>query len=145
MRLSFGSRDSNWTVKCCTGLRSRGICAEQSEGLLSRSAATELIRSFQKICDNYPCVVAGVRTCDPALSFACVDHHDLAYKLLQMFCTLGIGDQLFKEPRQLRSIQAVYRGCFAGLFVSSRSDTWFILAWNASYKAWRSVGLKMFP
>ncbi|MCC5843888.1 MAG: LacI family DNA-binding transcriptional regulator [Verrucomicrobia bacterium] len=30
---------------------------------------------FQRICQSYPCVVTGVRTESPALSFSSVDHH----------------------------------------------------------------------
>ena len=38
---------------------------------------------------NMPCVVTGVRTREPALSFSCVDHHDLTVQAFAQALALG--------------------------------------------------------
>ena len=65
---------------------SRGICGALAVGMMCQSSLS--VRFF-KIWENYPCVVAGVRTCDPALSFACVDYHDLALQAVKNILRLG--------------------------------------------------------
>ncbi len=45
------------------------------------------------IWETLPCVVTGVRTCEPTLPFACVDHHHLALAALQRALDLG-----YKRP-----------------------------------------------
>lgn len=49
----------------------------------------ELPEAFKPICRTYPCVVTGVRTETPELSFSCVDHHLLMVHALQQVKTLG--------------------------------------------------------
>jgi LacI family transcriptional regulator len=73
---------------------------------------------FQKIWENYPCVVAGVRTCDPALSFACVDHHDLARQAVTNVLRLG-----YRRPTLMldAKIDALIDGRFsAGFYIAQR-------------------------
>lgn len=44
---------------------------------------------FLPVVEKFPCVVTGVRTRQPALSFACVDHHMLTLKSLERTLALG--------------------------------------------------------
>ncbi len=45
--------------------------------------------SFRPVWENLPCVVTGVRTRDPALSFACTDHHILTMRAVEQAIALG--------------------------------------------------------
>jgi DNA-binding LacI/PurR family transcriptional regulator len=49
----------------------------------------QLPPSILPVMKRLPCVVTGVRTRDPALSFACVDHHMLALQAVEHALTLG--------------------------------------------------------
>ena len=44
---------------------------------------------FLPTWNEFPCVVTGVRTRDPALSFACTDHHMLALRAVENAVRLG--------------------------------------------------------
>lgn len=44
---------------------------------------------FHPVVETFPFVVTGVRTCDPALSFACVDHHMVARRAFEKAIELG--------------------------------------------------------
>ncbi len=44
---------------------------------------------YYRVWSDYPCVVTGVRTHEPALSFACVDHHHLAMNAVNQALALG--------------------------------------------------------
>ena len=46
-----------------------------------------------RLWETFPCIVTGVRTHDPALSFACVDHHHLTMKAMRRAIELG-----YKRP-----------------------------------------------
>jgi LacI family transcriptional regulator len=48
-----------------------------------------LPKRFQTIWESFPCVVTGVRTRQPALSFACVDHHMLVLQAFERLRLLG--------------------------------------------------------
>ena len=48
---------------------------------------------FRPTWEEFPAVVTGVRTRDPALSFACTDHHMLALRAFQKALELG-----YKRP-----------------------------------------------
>ncbi len=61
-------------------LRTRNIGGLVIVGMMKHNV---LPRHFQPVWKNFACIVTGVRTHDPALSFSCVDHHALvlsAYK-----------------------------------------------------------------
>ena len=55
-------------------LRARGIRGLVLVGLMREN---RLPSRFLSTWQEFPCVVTGVRTREPALSFSCTDHHDL--------------------------------------------------------------------
>ncbi len=67
-------------------LRARGIRGALIVGLMNQNRLPE---SFLPVVENFPCVVAGVRTREPALSFACVDHHMLTLRAFEKAIELG--------------------------------------------------------
>ena len=67
-------------------LRARGIPGVVVVGLMKGNV---LPPEFHDTWKNYPCVVTGVRTREPALSFACVDHHDLVRKAFDRVLECG--------------------------------------------------------
>lgn len=67
-------------------LRTRDIHGVIVTGLMKTN---RLPRSFDAIWENYPCVVTGVRTREPALSFACTDHHIVALRAFEKALELG--------------------------------------------------------
>ncbi|MEI8233540.1 MAG: LacI family DNA-binding transcriptional regulator [Verrucomicrobiota bacterium] len=67
-------------------LRARGIQGVLLVGLMD---ANRLPERFQAVWEAFPCVVTGVRTRDPALSFACTDHHMLALRAVEAALRLG--------------------------------------------------------
>ncbi|GAB5560065.1 MAG: hypothetical protein SynsKO_17120 [Synoicihabitans sp.] len=69
-------------------LKKQGIQGALLIGLMKQN---RLPARYQRLWEEYPCVVTGVRTHDPALSFACVDHHHLARKAVR--CALERGYQ----------------------------------------------------
>lgn len=71
-------------------LRARGIRGIVLIGLMN---SNRLPGKFASIWENYPCVVTGVRTRQPALSFACTDHHIVALRAFEKAVELG-----YKRP-----------------------------------------------
>jgi len=67
-------------------LRARSIKGAIVVGLMKENRLPE---KFQSTWEAVPTVVTGVRTRDPALSFACTDHHMLALKAFQQALELG--------------------------------------------------------
>lgn len=67
-------------------LRTRGIRGLIINGLFHDQ---HLPDTFREIWDRYPAVVTGVRTRDPALPFACVDHHELVFDAMENVHRLG--------------------------------------------------------
>jgi DNA-binding LacI/PurR family transcriptional regulator len=67
-------------------LRSRGIRGLIIIGLFSDQHLPE---TFRTIWENYPAVVTGVRTTDPSLPFACVDHHEVIFDAMENVRRLG--------------------------------------------------------
>jgi LacI family transcriptional regulator len=61
-------------------LRSRGINGVLLVGLMTEN---RLPGDRELLWQTFPCVVTGVRTREPALSFACTDHHDLACRAVR--------------------------------------------------------------
>lgn len=67
-------------------MRARRIRGAVIVGLMNRN---QLPGHFEALWANFPCVVTGVRTRQPALSFACVDHHILALRAFEGAMQLG--------------------------------------------------------
>ena len=67
-------------------LRARNIRGVLVVGLMNTNHLPE---SFLPTWEGFPCVVTGVRTRDPALSFACTDHHMLALRAVENALRLG--------------------------------------------------------
>lgn len=65
---------------------SRGIRGALIVGLMNQNRLPERFRSLWQ---SFACVVTGVRTEDPALSFACTDHHVLALRATENALRLG--------------------------------------------------------
>jgi LacI family transcriptional regulator len=71
-------------------LRARGI---QGGIILGGFNSNVLPESHAEIWAGFACVVAGVRTHRPTLSFCCVDHHELVVEAVQKTMELG-----YKRP-----------------------------------------------
>ncbi len=67
-------------------LATRGIQGIVLVGLMDTN---HLPRHLAPVWARLPCVVTGVRTRDPALSFCCVDHHHLALTAFEKAVALG--------------------------------------------------------
>ncbi len=67
-------------------LRTRGICGILLVGLMKRNRVPE---AFSPLWEDFPCVVTGVRTREPALNFACVDHYILTLRAVEKAIKLG--------------------------------------------------------
>lgn len=67
-------------------LRSRGICGAVVVGLMRTN---ELPAAFEPVWRENACVVTGVRTRAPTLSFCAVDHHALVLEACARACALG--------------------------------------------------------
>lgn len=67
-------------------LRARAIRGVLIVGLMNSNRLPE---RFQATWEEFPCVVTGVRTRDPALSFACTDHHMLVLRAVENALRLG--------------------------------------------------------
>jgi DNA-binding LacI/PurR family transcriptional regulator len=67
-------------------LRNRGIRGVIVVGLMNENRLPE---RFQPVWRQFPCVVTGVRTRQPALSFACTDHHLLTLRAVEHLLRLG--------------------------------------------------------
>jgi len=71
-------------------LKARGIHGVVIVGLMRSNRLPE---AFAETWASYPCVVTGVRTRKPALSFACTDHHIIALRAFEQALELG-----YKRP-----------------------------------------------
>ena len=67
-------------------LTARGIKGVVLVGLMD---SNHLPAHLAPVWARFPCVVTGVRTRDPALSFCCVDHHHLALTAFERALDLG--------------------------------------------------------
>ena len=67
-------------------LHTRGIKGLVLVGLMDTNHLPE---SLRPVWEQLPCVVTGVRTREPALSFCCVDHHNLALMAVERALALG--------------------------------------------------------
>ena len=67
-------------------LNARGIKGLVLVGLMDKN---QLPAHLEPVWRRFPCVVTGVRTRDPALSFSCVDHFNLAMIAFEKALELG--------------------------------------------------------
>ncbi len=67
-------------------LRTRNIKGIILVGLMDQN---RLPAHLRPVWENFPTVVTGVRTREPALSFSCVDHHHLALTAVEHALALG--------------------------------------------------------
>ena len=67
-------------------LRTRAIKGLILVGMMDQN---QLPPHLRPVWENLACVVTGVRTRDPALSFSCVDHHDLVIQAFERSLALG--------------------------------------------------------
>ncbi|MFT3991652.1 MAG: LacI family DNA-binding transcriptional regulator [Luteolibacter sp.] len=67
-------------------MRARRIRGAIITGLMNHN---QLPERFKELWETFPCVVTGVRTRAPALSFSCVDHHMLAMRAFEKAIQLG--------------------------------------------------------
>jgi len=97
-------------------LKARGIRGIVVVGLMQRN---QLPGHFSETWKTYPCVVTGVRTRKPALSFACTDHHIIALRAFEKALELG-----YKRPGLVldKIIDQLVEGRFtAGYQVAQKS------------------------
>jgi LacI family transcriptional regulator len=71
-------------------LESRGVIGAIIVGMMRENRLPTFI---MPVIDNFPCVVTGVRTRGPALSFASVDHHIVTLRAYERALALG-----YKRP-----------------------------------------------
>lgn len=88
-------------------LKARGIRGIIIVGLMNTNRLPE---AFAPTWDAYPCVVTGVRTRNPALPFACTDHHIIALRAFEKAIELG-----YKRPGLVldKTIDALVEGRFS--------------------------------
>lgn len=88
-------------------LRSRGIRGILLVGLMKTNRLPE---HLLPVLDALPCVVTGVRTRGPALSFASVDHHMVSLRAFEQAVTLG-----YRRPGLVldRTIDGLVEGRFS--------------------------------
>ena len=97
-------------------LRNRGIRGLVVVGLMDGNRLPE---RFQATWENFPASVTGVRTCNPALSFACTDHHALVLRAMENLLRLGYRrPALVIDPK----VERVVEGRFtAGYLIAQRN------------------------
>lgn len=94
-------------------LRARNIEGLLIIGLMDQNRLPE---RFAETWEQFPAVVTGARTRDPALSFACTDHHMLTVRAVEHAWELG-----YRKPALVidRSIEHLVEGRFsAGYFTA---------------------------
>jgi len=95
--------------------RARNIRGILIVGLMEHN---RLPASLSPLWAEFPTVVTGVRTRDPALSFACSDHHALALEALEKAVTLG-----YRRPALVLDavIDELTEGRFTAGFLTGQS------------------------
>jgi len=96
-------------------IRARNIRGLVIVGLMNEN---RLPARFLPTWQSHPCVVTGVRTRDPALSFACTDHHILTIKAFEQALHLG-----YKRPALVldKEIDQLVDGRFtAGMLIAQQ-------------------------
>lgn len=97
-------------------LRTRGIKGIIIVGLMDHN---QLPPHLQSVWREFPCVVTGVRTRDPALSFSCVDHHDLVIQAFERALALG-----YQRPALVveERIDRLVEGRFSGAMLTAQQS-----------------------
>jgi len=97
-------------------LRTRGIKGIIIVGLMDHN---QLPAHLQAVWSEFPCVVTGVRTRDPALSFSCVDHHDLVIQAFERALVLG-----YQRPALVveERIDRLVEGRFSGAMLTAQQS-----------------------
>ena len=95
-------------------LRARGIKGIIIVGMMDQN---HLPPHLRPVWENFPCVVTGVRTRDPALSFSCVDHHNLTVRAFEQALALG-----YRRPALVidERIDRLVEGRFSGAMLSAQ-------------------------
>jgi LacI family transcriptional regulator len=95
-------------------LRTRGIKGLLLVGLMEHN---QLPLHLRPVWEAFPCVVTGVRTREPALSFACVDHHDLVIQACERAAALG-----YRRPALVveAGIDRLVEGRFSGAMLTAQ-------------------------
>ena len=95
-------------------LRTRGIKGIIIVGLMDHN---QLPAHLQAAWAEFPTVVTGVRTRDPALSFSCVDHHDLVIQAFEKSLALG-----YQRPALVveERIDQLVEGRFSGAMLTAQ-------------------------
>ncbi len=89
-------------------LQTRGIKGIIIVGMMDQNQLPPHLRA---VWAQFPCVVTGVRTRDPALSFSCVDHHDLVLQAFERALALGYRrPALAVEERLDRLVEGRFSG-----------------------------------
>ena len=97
-------------------IQSRGIRGLLLIGLMKTNRLPD---HFLPVLEALPCVATGVRTRQPALSFACVDHHTLALRGFEKALSLG-----YRRPGLVldQTIDDLVEGRFsAGYFIGQQA------------------------
>jgi LacI family transcriptional regulator len=97
-------------------LRTRGIKGIIIVGLMDHN---QLPPHLQTVWADFPSVVTGVRTRDPALSFSCVDHHDLLIQAFERALALG-----YQRPALVvdERIDRLVEGRFSGAMLTAQQS-----------------------
>ncbi|MDB6113309.1 MAG: kdgR [Lacunisphaera sp.] len=95
-------------------LRARGIQGIIIVGLMDDN---RLPPALKDVWAALPCVVTGVRTREPALSFSCVDHHDLVIQAFERALALG-----YQRPALVveERIDRLVEGRFSGAMLTAQ-------------------------
>ncbi|MDI1250972.1 MAG: LacI family DNA-binding transcriptional regulator [Lacunisphaera sp.] len=95
-------------------LRTRGIKGLILVGMMDQN---HLPPHLRPVWENFPCVVTGVRTRDPALSFSCVDHHNLTVSAFAQALALG-----YQRPALVieERIDRLVEGRFSGAMLTAQ-------------------------
>jgi LacI family transcriptional regulator len=95
-------------------LRTRGIKGIILVGLMDQN---QLPPHLLPVWSEFPCVVTGVRTRAPALSFSCVDHHDLVIQAFERALALG-----YQRPALVveERIDRLVEGRFSGAMLTAQ-------------------------
>lgn len=103
-------------VRLARILHARGI---DGAIVLGAFLDSRLPERFGALWEKIACVVAGVRTHQPTLSFCCVDHHALVMEAVRQVCLLG-----YRRPALVLSevVDRLVEGRFsAGMWVSQQA------------------------
>lgn len=83
----FWMHEPDWrSERWCDVLDARGIRGLVLIGMMEQN---RIPAGFTPVVDRFPSVVTGVRTREPALSFACVDHHILTLQAFEQALRYG--------------------------------------------------------